>query len=152
MNNREYIEKLTNDALSGSIEYTVDNFTRFLYDNACEIFGKTCDINRNEQNRKINNKWFDLNCYNAKREFKIARNNFNRTKNNESRKTFIHSRTKYNKIKQKAKRNFKIKEGHRIHNLEKKQPRKFWKNIKKYYQKTNVSSETLTVNELYDHF
>ena len=90
--------------------------------------------------------------FNAKQEFKSARNIFNRLKTDESQINFTRARTKYNRIKRNAKTKLKTKEGQRINNLAKKQPRKFWKNIKSVFKKSSKNPASLTVEDLYDHF
>ena len=47
---------------------------------------------------------------------------------------------------------FKRSEGNRLNDLAKKDTRKFWKSIKKTYKKTNIKSNSLTVEQLNDHF
>ena len=39
-----------------------------------------------------------------------------------------------------------------MNNLAKTDPRKFWKNIKKSYKKSTSTSESLTVDDLYNYF
>ena len=62
------------------------------------------------------------------------------------------TRTSYNRVKKKAYQTYKIKEGRRINNLAKTDPRKFWKNIKKSYEKSTSTSDSLTVDDLCNHF
>ena len=56
-------------------------------------------------------KWFNENCYNAMKDFKNSRYIFNINKTAEIRTAFVKMRTKYNRIRQKAKYNYKKKEG-----------------------------------------
>ena len=65
---------------------------------------------------------------------------------------FTRARTKYNHAKKKAQQKFKRSEGNRLNDLAKKDARKFWKSIKKSYKKTNTRSNSLTVEQLHDHF
>ena len=73
------------------------------------------------------NDWFDINCESARRDFNQAKNTFNRSKDDETRRNFTRMRTRYNKIKKKAKQCFKIKEG-----LAKRDSRAFWKIFAKH--------------------
>ena len=82
----------------------------------------------------------------------MARNIFNRDKNDHSRVNFTNARTRYNRAKKKAQQKYKINEGHRISNLAKVKPREFWKTIKKSVKKTNTKSDSLTTEELQNHF
>ena len=43
-------------------------------------------------------------------------------------------------------------EGKRLNDLAKKDTRKFWKSIRKSYKKTNNAANSLTVEQLHDHF
>ena len=61
-------------------------------------------------------------------------------------------RTKYNRIKRRAKFKYKQKEGQNISNMAKTAPKRFWKEIKKKYIKKAKSSETLTLDDFYNHF
>ena len=117
------------------------------------VFGQTIrSKSQPAPGKKVNNKWFDEHCRNAKNEFKTARNIFNRTKSTETRVRFTRARTRYNKAKKKAKFKFKCNEGQRIGNLAKRQPRQFWKNIKSQFQKSSENADLLTVDDLYTHF
>ena len=133
-NENAYIEGLTTDVSNERIDDVVKNFTNFLHDKAFDIFGKTYSNAKINLNKKVNKKWFDENCQNAKHEFTRARNLFNRDKNNQSRLNFTRARTKYNRAKNKAQKCFKKEEGRRLNDVAKKDSRKFWKHIKKSYK------------------
>ena len=148
LNNNESMQRLIRDVNTESIDHVTQDFTRYLHDNAFEVFGQT----RPTPGKKVNNKWFDENCRNSKNEFKIARNTFNRTKKAESRVNFSRARARYNRIKKKAKFKFKCDEGQRIRKLAQKQPRQFWKNIKSQFQKPTEKADSLTVDDLCNHF
>ena len=153
VNSHEVIQRLISDTNTEPIDHVVQNFTRFLHDSAFDVFGKTTSSKSHSTKRvNKNNEWFDENCQKAKRDFKNARNNFNRMKTDETRLSFTRARTRYNRTKQKAKKKFKIKEGNRINNLAKKQPREFWKNIKATYQKPRENANSLTLDDLHDYF
>ena len=100
VNNNESMQRLIRDVNTESIDHVTQDFTRYLHDNAFEVFGQTTHSkSRSAPGKKVNNKWFDKNCRNSKNEFKIARNTFNRTKTVESRVNFTRARTRYNRIK-----------------------------------------------------
>ena len=151
-NENAYIEGLTTDVSNDPIDDVVKNFTNFLHDKAFDIFGKTYSNAKTNLNKKVNKKWFDENCQNAKHEFTRARNLFNRDKNNQSRLNFTRARTKYNRAKNKAQKYFKQEEGRRLNDIAKKDSRKIWKHIKKSYKKPNLSSTSLNAEQLHDHF
>ena len=153
MKNNDALLRLTSDVRTEPIDHVVQDFTRLLLDNAFDVFGKTYSCkSRSTHPVNENNERFDSNCYNAKQEFKSARNLFNHLKTDESRINFTRARTKYNRIKRNAKTKFRTKEGQRINNLAKKQPRKLWKNIKSVFKKSSENPTSLTVEDLHDHF
>ena len=152
INNNDRIQRLASDVASKPVDEVVNNFTQFLHDKAFEVFGKTYSNRNRPQGQKLNKEWFDDSCKNAKREFTSARNIFSRVKNDECRINFTRARTKYNRAKKKAQQKFKLMEGKRLNDLAKKDTRKFWKSIKKSYKKTNNAENSLTVEQLHDHF
>ncbi|MEW8545253.1 MAG: reverse transcriptase family protein, partial [Candidatus Thiodiazotropha sp.] len=153
MNTHQAFFEQNADAQNESVDHVVQNLTRYLHDNAFDIFGKTSyNKNYTTQNKKVRNEWFDENCVNAQRDFKSARNIFNRSKNEESRINFTRARTRFNRIKRKAKQRYKIKEGQRINKMAKSQPKKFWQNIKSTFKKKQERAETLTLDDLHEYF
>ena len=114
----------------------VTSFTSYLYESVHSIFGKQTHNPKNFNKSQTNKRWFNKECQIQKREFNKIRNAFIKNKTDTNKSNFIISRSKYNKIKRKAKSNFKISEGKRLHALAKKEPRKFWKSLKKKYKKT----------------
>ncbi|XP_060567678.1 uncharacterized protein LOC132726376 [Ruditapes philippinarum] len=144
------ILKLTQEVIDQPIDHVVQNISQFISDNAFDVFGTKRILNH--KHGKLSKKWFDKDCFEAKKEFKKARNVFNRHNTVDNRLHFIHTRTRYNKIKRSARHKFKIKEGLRINNLAKSQPRKFWQNIKNTYKDDKEKTDTLNVEQLYDHF
>lgn len=133
-NHNDHILRLTAEATSEPVDDTVKHLSQFLHDKAFEVFGKTFNNSNTSKKHNVNKEWFDENCKNAKRDFTHARNVFNRARNDQSRINFTQARTKYNRVKRKAQYNYKIKEGQRLNDLAKKDPRKFWKTIKKSYK------------------
>ena len=47
---------------------------------------------------------------------------------------------------------YKLNESKRLENIAKTQPRKFWKSIKKCYNKTNGPKDSINIDDLYEHF
>ena len=107
---------------------------------------------RNTENNFVQNEWFDSQCRESKTEFKTARNTFLRHKTDTNRLHFVKMRTKYNRVKRRAKFKYKQKEGQNISNMAKTAPKRFWKEIKKKYKRKAKSSETLTLDDFYNHF
>ena len=77
--------------------------------------------------KKTKSAWFNEECENARKDFAKARNVFLKTKNDANRQEFVRTRTKYTRIKTKAKKLFKITEGQKLNDEAEKQPGKFWK-------------------------
>ena len=152
-NEHDVIQRLTNEVPTENIDRVIHDFTRFMHDNAFEVFGKTyTDKSYTAQRNKPHNDWFDENYYQARHDFKTARNAFNRSKTEESRLEFIRKRTRFNRVRWKAKHKFKQREGQRISKLAKSDPKHFWKSIKSLYKKKHESADSLSVDDLYNHF
>ena len=126
-----------------------------MYENSEQVFGtKDFHTATHRKPKKIQqSEWFNDDCCAAKREFKSARNIFVRAKNNDNRKSFVKVRTKYNRVKRKAKHKFKRSEGKTVCDLAKSNPKQFWKSIKRTIQKkTSPQSDTLSAQNFHDYF
>ena len=118
---------------TSNVSKKIEILTNYFHENVLKIFGKNVPNNsRNTSGNMFNDrpKWFDENCYNAKKDFKNSRNIFNKNKTAENRTACVKMHTKYNKIGQKAKYNYKKKEGQCLENIAKSQPKKFSKSLK----------------------
>ena len=147
--NIEAFKQTINRAANESIDDTVQSFTRLLHDMAFDTFGKTFKTkNYTTEHTKTTNEWFDESCSNARRDFNVARNAF-RVRNDETRRNFTRTRTRYNTVKQKAKQQFKLKEGQRISKLAKRDSRKCWKNIRQTFKKKRDEADSLSIDDLY---
>ena len=155
MNNNETLTRLTGLVNTGPVDSILKSFTTFMYDkNIEQVFG-TKDLNASSHRKhkiKPQSEWFNNECRAAKSEFKTARNIFLRTKNDENRKMFVKTRTKFNRVKRKAKVKFKQSEGKNVCNLAKSNPKKIWKSIKKRFKKKSPQSDTLNAQNFYQHF
>ena len=151
-NEHDVIQTLTNEAPTEDIDHVVQRFTRFMHDNAFDVFGKTYTDNvYTGQRNKPQNDWFDENCSKARDDFKTARNSFNRTKNDQDRIEFTKARTRYNRTRRKAKYKFKQREGQRISKLAKSDSKKFWKSIRSMYKKKSETADSLHIDDLFNH-
>lgn len=61
-------------------------------------------------------------------------------------------RTKYNEIKLIAKKKFKIKEGQKVCDLAKSNPKQLWKSVRNKINTNTVPSVKLTANDVFGHF
>ena len=104
------------------------SFSQFLHDKAFDVFGKTRSrLNSKSKKQKKKKEWFDDTCRAAKRDFTTARNISTHDKNITSRVNFTRARTKYNRVKKKALKTFRLREGNRMNDMAKSELRKFWK-------------------------
>ena len=153
VNRNDQLQRLNEHVNIGPVDSIVDSFTDYIYATAVLVYGKNIDINSKQKNTNFtSNKWFDKDCSEARNEFKHARNEFLRNKNPTNRKRFVTARTKYNRRKSNAKQKQKIKEGKNICDLAKKQPKKFWKSIKSKLKAKSPHSDSLTAEDLLNHF
>ena len=77
-----------------SVSEQAVKLTTFLHRHAEDVFGKKFPTVSNPGSKTFINKpkWFDNNCFNAKINFKGARNDFKRTKSNANRNNYIQMR------------------------------------------------------------
>ena len=137
-----------------SINDKVENFSMLLAETTFTVFGKTFKTRKGEMpnSKKHKSVWFDEECENARKDFTRTRNNFLKNKNDETRHEFVRNRTTYNRIKAKAKKRHKAKEGQKLNEEAKRQPRKFWKKIKSLQKSKKVCGKNLKIDDLFDHF
>lgn len=152
MNNNEALQRMTDSVDNCPLDSVVNSFTDFIYATSAVVYGKEKPIKETTDSKCSQNKWFNKQCSEAKKEFKKTRNIFLRDKNTTNRQKFVSARTKYNRIKRLAKQNHKMKEGQNICAMAKKQPRKFWKAIKRKFRSKSTQSKTLTAEDLFKYF
>lgn len=129
-----------------SINDKIKKFSNFLSENSKHVFGKTIKVkNTGEGGKK--SPWFNEDCKNAQKSFVKVRNVFLKNKNDSNRRDFVKSRTKYNRIKRKAKKAHKIMEGQKLNDYAKKQPKNFWKRIKSLRKNKNKKGENLKMDD-----
>ena len=146
----ERIQTLTDDLKNEPVDNIVASFTELMYEQTCEVFGKP--VKQTQNTNKNRNKWFNVECAEAQNDFKRKRNTYLKDKNAINRENFVQARTKYNKVKRNAKYKYKIQEGKNLCKKAKTQPKQFWKSIKDKFKKKSNQSETLTANDLLNHF
>ena len=149
------LDQLTENVNTGQIDTVVQSFTNYMYDSAFSAFGKKWTSRSNAAlpfKAKAKNPWFNDKCCNARNDFKRARNTFLKCKSDVNRQIFVSMRSKYNKIKRLAKKEFKIKEGQEMCNMAKSNPKQFWKSVKKKLSSSKIQSDNLTAIDLFEHF
>ena len=145
---------LTNDNSDASLNDKATPFSSLLAETSMNVFGKfvktrTCN---SPTRKKIKSVWFNEECENARKDFARTRNSFLKHKNDATRQEFVRNRTKYNRIKTKAKKLYKRKEGQKLDDAAKKQPRKFWKKIKSLQKSKKACGKNLKIDDLFEHF
>ena len=152
--NSHVLDHLTDRLADDSPDHVVKSFTDTLYEWAVQSCG-TDPIHRPTiptRSKRINKPWFNAQCHELKHQFKNARNTFNRNKNDENRRNFVRLRTKYNKVKQKARSTYKYNEGMKISRLANSNPRTFWKKLKSFNKKKQPKPSNLSLDDLFIHF
>ena len=116
-----------------SINDKVIEFSKYLSEHSLQIFGHTYTAHKNKgDTKRKQSPWFNENCKNAQKDFARTRNKFLKNKTDVNRHAFVKHRTKYNRVKSKAKQLYKINEGKKLSDLAKRQPKRFWKKIKSF--------------------
>ena len=145
------LNQLTTNLLNNTINDTMSSFTLYMQENAFKVFGKTKKniqpINRNDKKR-----WFNKDCYEARKEFNHARNMFLRNKTDDNKAAFLTKKRAYVLLKRNCKRNYNKLESKRISILAKTSPKLFWKNVKSQYQKAKNEPANVSINDMYIHF
>jgi hypothetical protein len=132
------------------VNEATNEFTNFMYDNAFSVFGKV--FKHKTETRRQKSEWFDETCKHAKRDFSKARNGYLHNKSDDNRCRFVSERTKYNKVKKRARKRYKRSEGIRISKLGKGNSKEFWKSVKKLYSKQTNSQNGLEAEDFRKHF
>lgn len=133
------------------INETLNKFSESLFSCSDNLFGKNIR-NANTSTHTKQNKWFNENCRSAKREFNRMKHIFAHDNSQQNRVNFVKCRTKYNKVKRKAKQQYKRNEGKKLSDMAKSNPKAFWKRLKKYSANNKMNSENLTANDFAQHF
>ena len=120
------LSQLIDNVNIGHVDSIVQSFTNFVYDCAACAYCKTGE-GKIKKVTKPKNLWFDDKCIQARNEFKYARNLFLKNKSDVNRQHFISLRSKYNKVKNIAKKKFKIKEGQELCSIAKSNQSNFGK-------------------------
>jgi hypothetical protein len=152
---REDILELTNEINQNeNIDTISQSFIKILSDCSNDIFGQTRTTRTVSINKVLKKKpWFNADCYTARAEFKKARNAFVKNKDNDNlRNLYINYKNNYNKIKRTQKKKYNFNERQNLNEMSKSQPRKFWNKIRSQYTKNTRRAETLTTQDLYEHF
>lgn len=118
------------------------------------VFGKTRLTSNISISKNLNKKqWFNAECYAARARFKKSRNAFVRNKTSDQLRTeYVNAKKSYNKIKRAQKKMYNFYERDNLNKMSKTQPRKFWNKIRQQYAKNTKKAETLTTDDLYEHF
>ena len=148
----DLITRLDSDNIS--VNEVVENFSKYLFDDAFCHFGKTinCESDNQPKITNMSNPWFDNTCKTAKQNFNRAKHAYSRCRSNENRVNLTRCRTSLNKAKRRAQAVYKFEKGKRVQNLAKTNSKQFWKEIKKVVGKKSKTSENLTADDFFEHF
>ena len=136
-----------------TINEKVDILSSFLAENSTKVFGKSVNTgNSRKRSKSKTSPWFDVDCRTAKKDFAKARNLYMKQKDDINRQNFVKQRTKYNRIKTKAKQKFKIAECQKLNTEARKRPKKFWRKIKSLRKNKSSKGQNLQVEDLLEHF
>ncbi|CAC5380279.1 unnamed protein product [Mytilus coruscus] len=127
---------------------SVREITQILYNSAFEVFGRSVLINKNENNIRKNNEWFDEKCAKERENFHKFRNIFLRHPTDINGQFYITARNSFNKAKRQARTRFKRWKGIELCITAKTDPRKFWSTIKP----KNKSHCEVDNDVLFNHF
>ena len=96
------ITRLDSDNIS--VNEVVEFFSKYLFDGAFCLFGKTinCDSDNQPKITNMSNPWFDNTCKTAKQNFNRAKHAHSRCRSNEHRVNLTRCRTSLNKAKRRA--------------------------------------------------
>ena len=122
----DLITRLDSDNIS--VNEVVENFSKYLFDDAFCHFGKTinCESDNQPKITNMSNPWFDNTCKTAKQNFNQAKHAYSRCRSNENRVNLTRCRTSLNKAKRRAQAVYKFEKGKRVQNLAKTNPKQFW--------------------------
>ena len=141
-------QSLEQDSSETNINNNLKKFSDSLYSCSDAHFGTNiCAENSSSPIKE--NRWFDNECCSAKREFNSAKRQFSHNRSEQNRTNFIICRTKFDKIKRKAKAKFKRNEGLKISKLAKSNPKSFWKKINKFVRKNKSESDSLSAGNFF---
>ena len=113
------------------IDAGVSEFSDIIYDKAYGIFGKTCYCKSKQKCSKYKCKWYNNECEVAKRRFEYTNKQYRRCKSVCNRTSMINERSRYNRVKRKARREYNLTQRQYFSDLAKRQPQSFWKELKK---------------------
>ncbi|KAK3093141.1 hypothetical protein FSP39_011681 [Pinctada imbricata] len=136
------------------IDSVVQGMSDILYNQAYSVFGKSIRTLPYANKEKFTgDDWFDEKCKQSKRNFNSFRNRFMREPNIENRTAFLRNRKIYNQVKRRARLSHQLKEGKQLADSLKRNPRKFWRNLKRVNSKgINSKNDPFSVNEFFSHF
>ena len=114
-NNQATKDDLTLIVQNNNVDDIISSFSNFKQDKAFNIFGKTRHTTNTGETFTNKTAWFNAECYNARKEYTEARNNFLKSTNNENRQSFINAKTYFSKVKRREKNKYKKKEKNKPH-------------------------------------
>lgn len=133
-----------------SVNESVNAFVDIIKEVA-DPFSKHCTAKMKTRYRNTTNKpaaWFDTDCREAKHEYKLSLENFNRCKTDVSRREMCGKKSKYKKLVRRKRRQYDYKKYKDIEPLRHSNPRDFWK----LFIKNKSTNNTISMDAFYKHF
>ena len=100
---------------ANSIDLMIQKFSDEINDVASPLFKRNINPNKHY----LQNKWFDNECYNAKKVYLEALNTFNRVKTDDNRQQLCSRKLDYKRLVRKKKRTYKLKQAAELETLKK---------------------------------
>jgi hypothetical protein len=141
-------EKLTSAEIS--MDDCINAFSNIMHDVSLNCFGKKCTINKRVLKKKA--PWFNNECREAKRIFLESKRTYNNNPTHENKENFLLKRKDFVNLKRRTKNKYNAEEKVKLSNMSRKSPRKFWKYIKKFGNKKNMTNNSLNVNDFKEYF
>ncbi|CAC5423263.1 unnamed protein product [Mytilus coruscus] len=136
---------VSNISNADDIKSAVSDVSNILYNNAFKVFGRSILIRDKTNTDRPDNEWFDVKCASARDQFHRARNFFFRQPTETNRLLYVTERNNYNKVKRKAKFNYKRRKGEILCNVAKTEPRKFWSAVRKNKRNTGCKIDNASM-------
>ena len=137
-----------------TLDNCIESLSQLIYDLSFHLCGKTIHIGNTNSNKSVhkNTLWFNNECKQHKRNFYTHKRIFKLNPSDDNKINFLSARNGFCSAKRKARRSFYSKEKSSLALLSKNNPRKFWKYINKYKNKSNSTSNNIDIEDFVQHF
>ena len=109
--------------------------------------GRRAIVSQNTSVSKYKCKWYNNECEVAKRRFEYTNKQYRRCKSVCNRTLMINERSRYNRVKRKARREYYLTQRQYFSDLAKRQPQSFWKELKKVKKNNSTNTNCTNISE-----